>query len=157
MKQQSWRPAFTLAEKLVVIGIIGVLASLVMEALQPQKNINSAHDATRKHDLRVLIDALYQYQIDQGTWPVVDTLETLDTNVRDVCSLTEPPYFFCTMEVPQRLALSPLIPDYLAELPHDPENQEQYETGYRLWLDADGRVHADAPLSVDANNLEISR
>lgn len=151
------RPAFTVFELMVVIGILGILAALVLQTLRPQEINDKSHDAKRKHDLRVMVDALYQYQIDYGTFPIIALYPTLDIEQRDVCSITDAFLVPCSLDVPQRLPLGPLIPDYLAELPHDPRNEEEYETGYRLWLDANGRIHADAPLSDDPNNLEISR
>lgn len=155
--RQNQPTAFTVLELLVVIGVIGILASLAILAINPKRQYEQSFDATRRQHLKVMTDALYQYQIDYGIYPQVTPHPTLDTQQRDLCSLTEPPYFTCTLDVPDRLVLTPLIPDYLAELPHDPKNEEEYETGYRLWLDVDGRIHADAPLSDDPDNLEISR
>ena len=104
-----------------------------------------------------MIDALYQYQIDRGEFPQIQLMESLDVNHRDVCSLTGSDLFGCLLDMPQRLPLRPLIPDYLAELPHDPLNTVEFETGYQLWLDEDGRIHAFAPLGDDGNGIEVAR
>lgn len=147
----------TLTEVLITIAIAGILASVVLVAVNPKRNLEDADDAKRQQDLRVTIDSLYQYQIDHGEFPMIDTMERLDREHRDVCSITIGNTFFCQFDIPQRLVLMQLIPDYLAELPHDPANTEEYETGYQLWQDESGRIHAFAPLGDNGKGIEIAR
>ena len=147
----------TLIEVLITIAVIGILASVVLVALNPKKNQEDAADVKRQQDLRVMLDALYQYQIDHDQFPKVDLHASLDMQHRDVCSITNGDLFFCLLDAPLRLPLGPLIPDYLAELPHDPRNTEEYETGYQLWLDENGRIHAFAPLGDDGKGIEVAR
>lgn len=151
------RRGMTLTEVLIAVGVIGVLASVVLVTVNPKQNLEDADDVKRQQDLRVMIDALYQYQIDHGTFPVVQNVYTIDVTHRDICTVTAGNIFFCTFSNPVRLPLGPLIPDYLAKLPYDPANNEEYETGYRLWLDESGRIHAFAPLGDDGKGIEIAR
>lgn len=148
----------TLLELLIALAIMAILAGLVIVALSPKKNLEDARDTKRREDLRTMIDALYQYQIDHDAFPTIHTAKSLDAIHRDVCAVTDPDdLFFCFFSAPQRLPLWPLIPDYLAELPYDPQNTEEYETGYQLWLDESGRIHAFAPLGDGGAGIELAK
>lgn len=72
------RRGMTLTEVLIAVGVIGVLASVVLVTVNPKQNLEDADDVKRQQDLRVMIDALYQYQIDHGTFPVVQNVYTID-------------------------------------------------------------------------------
>lgn len=66
----SYRQAgFTLVELLIVIGIIGILVSGVVFALNPVGQLQKANDAKRKADLGQLQKALEQYYNDNGKYP----------------------------------------------------------------------------------------
>jgi prepilin-type N-terminal cleavage/methylation domain-containing protein len=57
---------FTLIELLIVIGIIAVLATVVIVALNPVELFRQARDSTRLSDLGTLNTALATYSADQG-------------------------------------------------------------------------------------------
>lgn len=60
---------FTLVELLIVIAIIGLLASGLMMILNPVAQIQKANDARRKSDLGQVQKALEQYYNDNGKYP----------------------------------------------------------------------------------------
>lgn len=75
MRHSSPRPGLTLAEVLITVAIIAVLAAVVLTALDPQKRLNTARNTSRMTDVTAIVDALKAYQADNdGT--LCATLET---------------------------------------------------------------------------------
>jgi len=61
---------FTLIELLVVIAVLGILAAVVLVAVDPGARINEARDAGRKQDLSSLSQAIETYfTLTQGSIP----------------------------------------------------------------------------------------
>jgi len=60
---------FTLIEMLVVLGILGVVASVLLIEVNPIAQIQKANDARRKGDLETMQHALELYYQDNGSYP----------------------------------------------------------------------------------------
>src|SRR5688572_8394818 len=70
----SKRAGFTLIELLVVIGIIGILAAIVLVAVNPGRQFAQARDAQRRADLLGITNAVYQFAAEHnGNLPDTDT------------------------------------------------------------------------------------
>ncbi len=99
------KKGFTLLELLVVIALIGILASIVMVSLRRVRV--EARDARRIDDLRTIADALERYAIDNGHYPRPDQIDKDNFNF-DYSNDNE--------------FLNILVPDYLSSIPRGPIN-----------------------------------
>jgi len=70
------KKGFTLLEILLVIGAIGILASIVIVAINPLRQIQKARDAERASEINQVYKAIEQYNIAEGRYPDDITIET---------------------------------------------------------------------------------
>ena len=66
---QRANKGFTLLEILLVIAAIGILAAIVLIAINPNKQIEAAREAKRKSDQNAIAKAIQQYIIEKGVYP----------------------------------------------------------------------------------------
>ena len=140
---------FTLIEILVVIGIIAVLASIVIVAINPAKQFAQARNTQRESDVNTILNAYGQRLADnKGLYPaaagcVVPTVGTTYTIGIGSGTFLAP----ATALIDQ----SCLVPTYISsQLPVDPStgiwtSAAVYNTQYNLTVDAVGRVTVCAP------------
>lgn len=123
------RTGFTLIELLVVIGIIGILAAVVLVAVNPGRQFAASRDTQRRSDLYGLTNAIYQYAVENnGNIPAAIT--TTPTNVGTDTGLVN--------------LTTVLVPTYIAAIPKDPSTGTDGNTGYTIFRNANGRVVASA-------------
>ena len=95
---------FTLLEILLVIAAIGILAAIVLVAINPNRQINQARQAVINSDKNTIERALQQELIDTGNYPTsVDGLQ------RKICS--------STVTTDCINITGDLVPNYIAEIP----------------------------------------
>ncbi len=106
---------FTLIELLIVIGIIAILASGVIVAINPGRQFEQARNSTRWQHMNTIANAVYSYAVENnGNLPDCDDgggtpLSDGDNTERDVSNCVD------------------LTPDYMNEFPSDPSDGENYE------------------------------
>lgn len=125
------RRGFTLLELLVTIGIIGVLASIVIVAIDPTGAFTGARNSERKVNLQAYDKAINQYVISEWELPSssipsdgVNALPICRVGITDVTCVN----------------LDNLVPDYMATLPVDPAETNTNYTGYSVYKDNSERV-----------------
>ena len=138
---------FTLIELLVVIGIIGILAAVVLVAVNPSRQFASARDTQRRSDLYAVTNAIYQYSAENdgdlpenppGTPIITTTPQDFGSTGSDLATV--------------------LIPTYLPALPFDPATGSPTNTNYSIYLDANGRVVASASSELNpGQSISITR
>ena len=135
---------FTLIEVLVVIGIIAILATVVLVAVNPTRQFKLARDSQRTSNVNAILNAVHQNITEHKG------MFTCNGAVRDL------PQTFTIIKSssnnndPGDIAVC-LVPDYLSSLPFDPSLQSakfisvsDYNTGYEIARDANGRITASS-------------
>jgi len=125
------RKGFTLLEILLVIAAIGILAAIVLVAINPNRQIAQARNAQRRSDVNTIYKALEQYLIDNQSYPA-----GVDETPKDICGTTAG----C-------VNLGVLVPNYLAAIPTDPQGG-----AYRVSKNSDNNR-----ISVTAPSAELSQ
>lgn len=137
---------FTLIELLVVIGILAILLSIVLIAINPARQFGQANDTRRRSEVTQILNAIGAYSADnRGVLPAAitaladDTPAAISNTGADLCA--------------------DLVPNYIPALPQDPQQgtgtaitncAAAYDTGYTVSHDAGGRVTVAAPLTEQA-------
>lgn len=144
------RYGFTLIELLLVIGIIAILASIVIVAINPTKQLGDARDAQRRSDVNTILNAVYQYAIDNnGTLP--SGIPTGSANAVEIC-VTGVGTTGCPGD---DVDLDVLTGSYLVSIPVDP--QASSGTDYTIYQDSNGRVIVTALTNEGTATISVTR
>jgi type IV pilus assembly protein PilA len=124
---------FTLMELLVVIGIVAILASIVVVAINPSRQFAQSRNTQRESNVSTILNAIGQNVADnKGTFTCPSgTITSTATNVGTGTGLID---------------LSCLVPTYIpSALPFDPTGGMPADTDYTVALDSLGRFTVCAP------------
>ncbi|MBP7832370.1 MAG: type II secretion system protein [Candidatus Levybacteria bacterium] len=72
LRKRSASKGFTLVELLIVIAVIGILATVLIVALNPVKQLQKGRDVQRKTGLKAMQNAIEAYYADNGSYPPND-------------------------------------------------------------------------------------
>ena len=143
--KRRMRYGFTLIELLLVIGIIAILASIVIVAINPTKQLGDARNAQRRSDVNTILNAVYQYSIDNnGTLP-----STIDTTNTEICASGAE---LCTSSI----SLDVLTGTQLIAIPQDPQNATTSGTNYFIYKTG-SRVIVSAPAAEQGVTIAVTR
>ena len=140
---------FTLLEILLAVAAIGILTGIVIIAINPDKQLGDNRNAQRRVDVRTILNAVYQYSLDNNNSlptdiTIADTGICLDTGR-------------CTGLV--KLS-DDLAPAYIVSLPVDPSVMATagIATGYTISKNtATGRVTVTAPKAENSASINLTR
>jgi type IV pilus assembly protein PilA len=151
MKSAAQQKGFTLIELLVVIGILAILFSIVLIAINPARQFNQANDTKRRSDTLQILNSIHQYVAEHsGNLPAPLTASYAAKDVSDTAGDAD----LCAI----------LMPTYISALPQDPANNNgapittcsSYDTGYQVAVDASGRVTVSAP-GAKLSTISVTR
>lgn len=144
---QKPQAGFTLLEVLLVVGIIGILAGIVIFAINPNKQLGDTRNSQRRADVNTILSAVYQFAIDNSGIPA-----SITTTETEICKTGITP---CT----GLIDLSVLTTNgrYLVAMPIDPNGGSTNGTGYRILKDANNRVTIKAPSAENSATISVTR
>ena len=129
-----YRRGFTLLEVLVAVVIVGILAGVVLASLSQVRM--HGRDTERSADLGVILNAVYQYTLDNGN-QLPASITTTPTNICQTGAAS------CTGLID--LSVLTTNQKYLVSIPVDPLSTSTTDTKYAISKNAAGRVTVSAP------------
>lgn len=147
-KYQRKNNGFTLLEVLLVVGIIGILAGIVIFAINPNKQLGDSRNTQRKSDVQTIANSVYQYAIDNGSIPAsipsVVPGEVCKTGASSCAGYIN-------------LSVLTTNGKYLPSLPLDPKVVSTNGTGYFILKTVDNRISVIAPLAENSANIAVTK
>lgn len=147
------KKGFTLIELLVVMGILAILLTMTLIAINPVKQFGQTNNTKRRGDILQILNAIHQYAAEnKGELPA----EIADLTVGTVKA-------FSKTNFPLLCGL--LLPSYIAELPTDPslnsgnivDCSKAWDTGYAISKDAANRLTVSAPTTYNNVIITVTR
>ena len=138
---------FTLLEILLVVAAIGILAGIVILAINPNKQLGETRNAQRQSDVTTILNAVYQYALDNdGSLP-----SSVTTTSTEICTTGGT----CTGLVD--LSVLTASEEYLTEIPTDPTGSSTNGAGYQISKSANNRVTVNAPDAEQGATITVTR
>ena len=148
IRKHARRQGFTLLEILLAVALLGILAGIVILALNPGKQLANTRNAQRRVDVNTILNAVYQYAIDtNGTVPT-----TITTTATEICKTGGA----CTGLID--LTALTTNEKYLTAIPKDPNGTcNANGVCYTILKSANGRVTVSAPDAEQGAAISVTR
>ncbi len=119
---------FTLIELIVVIGILAILTSFAISAINPARQFAQARNAQRYHDTEQIYNAI----TNQAGSSRGDISTQIPTEWRTIGNTNNPALYVNLTSL--------LVPAYMSAIPKDPRIGSEQNTGYRVVKNGKGVV-----------------
>jgi len=166
---RSFQKGFTLIELLVVIGIVGILLSITLVAINPARQFRLANDSARAAGINTLSSAVSQLIIDnRGAVPTnISVLQGATYYSiyysHGTASISNAFVSLCTILTGTHSIRTDLpAQTYLPKLPADPRTEFNYAScgafalGYSMKI-SNGRVYVTASTEEPTGTIEAVR
>lgn len=153
IKKQHKQSGFTLIEILVVLGIVAILATIVLIAINPARQFAQARDTQRISNINAILNAIGQRIADnkgvfEGTFVVSGTTYTCGALPATAISITSGGSVTAG-------DLGCLVPTYMTIIPTDPKPTAS--GSYRVSAPDGGRITVDAPSAEITTPISVTR
>jgi type IV pilus assembly protein PilA len=150
MKEKN--KGFTLIELLIVMGIIGLLATIVLVAVNPARQFAQARDTQRISNVNAMLNAVSERIADhRGIF-------------EEGCSAGSIPPILTHISSSGFDIYDCLVPQYISSLPLDPvqgnfASSSDYNSGYQIFRDTGtGRITISAPFTeISSSSIFVTR
>jgi type IV pilus assembly protein PilA len=135
---------------LVVIGVLAVLLTITLIAINPARQFSQSNNTKRASDVNTILNAVHQYAADnKGQLPagITTTVQNVSSGGADICAL--------------------IVTDYVAALPVDPLTNNgtpvtncgvAYDTNYTIVRSAaNNRITVSAPAVELGQVISVTR
>ena len=149
----GFKRGFTLIEILLAIGILAILATAAIIAINPGRQFAEARNSQRWSDVNAIMNAVYQYSVGhKGAKPPEIPLagDPIEVCVSGALS--------CSGIIGMDSLTGGAV--YLTSFPIDPScpnNCPTFSTGYFITTNADGRIYIQAPHAELGEVIEMVR
>lgn len=147
-KLNKSQKGFTLVELLVVLGILVIILTLVLIAVNPSRQFSQANNVRRRADVVTILNSIGEYAADNnGDLPagITSTATNMGSGTGDVDICAD------------------LVDRYIAEMPYDPTTGSftscsDYDTQYTIrTTGSNGRVIVEAPDAEISETIDVTR
>jgi prepilin-type N-terminal cleavage/methylation domain-containing protein len=155
------KKGFTLVEVLVVVGILAILMTTAIVAVDPFRQFSQANNVNRWSGINTIMNAISQRIVyekgkinyDVPGFAVTNCPATGDDVPTTATALSSTQYNFC----------GALVPNYVGSLPYDPQDGNytdctSYDTHYTISCDATSkRITINAPSAQNGEVIKLIR
>lgn len=124
--RRSRHGGFTIVEMLLIIAIIGILATIVMMTVNPPKQIKKAENVRHVSGQQAVRDAVEQYYLDTDANPNDAQLPTGFGQAMPICAAG-------VTADPTCVNMDLLAPTYIAAIPRDPTEPNPNYSGFKIY------------------------